>query len=174
MSEIDNYGFEVQRSADRLLGFTTLEGSFQAGHGTTLEAHTYSYVDKTATPSEPWYRLKQTDLNGKINYSEPVNASTTTGIDQETAPKVFALYPNYPNPFNPTTTIRFTVEQTGPATLVVYNLVGQAVATLFNDVASAGRYQTVRFDAGKLASGMYIYRLQSGNKIQVRKLALVK
>ncbi len=173
-SEIDNYGFEVQRSSDKLTGFTTLPGSFQAGHGTTLEAHAYTYVDNTAVASQPWYRLKQSDLNGTVHYSEPVNASTTTGIDQQIAPKVFALYQNYPNPFNPTTMIRFTVENSGPATLVVYNMLGQKVATLFNDIATAGRYQSVRFNATNLASGMYIYRLQSGSKVDVRKLVLTK
>ena len=173
-SEIDNYGFDVQRSADKSNGFATLAGSFQAGHGTTLEAHTYSYVDNSAAPSQPWYRLKQSDLNGTVHYSEPINASVTTGIDQQVAPKVFALFQNYPNPFNPTTMIRFTVENSGPATLVVYNMLGQKVATLFNDVATAGRYQSVRFNATNLASGMYIYRLQSGSKVDVRKLVLTK
>ncbi len=173
-SEIDNYGFDVQRSADKSNGFATLAGSFQAGHGTTLEAHTYSYVDNGAVPSQPWYRLKQSDLNGTVHYSEPINASVTTGIDQQVAPKVFALFQNYPNPFNPTTMIRFTVENSGPATLVVYNMLGQKVATLFNDIATAGRYQSVRFNATNLASGMYIYRLQSASKVDVRKLVLTK
>ena len=173
-SEVDNYGFEVQRSGEQMAGFVTLAGSFQAGHGTSVDAHSYSFVDNTATSSQPWYRLKQSDLNGTVHYYEPINASVTTGIDQQVAPKVFALFQNYPNPFNPTTMIRFTVENSGPATLVVYNMLGQKVATLFNDIATAGRYQSVRFNATNLASGMYIYRLQSGSKVDVRKLVLTK
>ncbi len=124
--------------------------------------------------SEPWYRLKQADLGGTIHFSEAVNANTTTGIDQEIAPRVFALYQNYPNPFNPTTKIRFTVEKSGPATVILYNLVGQVVARLFEGTAIAGRYQNIRLDAGRLASGLYLYRLQSGEKVQVRKLVVLK
>ena len=173
-SEVNNYGYDVQRSKEEREGFTTLNGSFQSGHGTTLEAHTYSFLDKTAISTEPWYRLAQRDLNGAVHYSEPANANGTTGVDAEIAPKEFALYQNFPNPFNPTTTIRFTVEKSGPTTLVVYNLVGQVVARLFDGMAVAGRYQTVKLDAGRFASGMYLYRLQSGDKVQVRKLMLLK
>lgn len=173
-SEVNNYGYDVQRSKGERDGFTTLERSFQPGHGTTLEAHTYSFVDMTAISTEPWYRLAQRDLNGAVHYSEPVNANGTTGVDAEIAPKVFSLYQNFPNPFNPSTTIRFTVEKSGPTTLVVYNLVGQVVARLFDGTAVAGHYQTVKLDAGRFASGMYLYRLQSGDKVQVRKLMLLK
>jgi hypothetical protein len=92
----------------------------------------------------------------------------------ETAPSAFALHQNYPNPFNPTTEIRFSVAEQGRATLEVFNILGQKVATLFDGVAEAGQYYKLKFDAGRLASGVYLYRLQSAGQVQVRRLLLLR
>jgi photosystem II stability/assembly factor-like uncharacterized protein len=92
-------------------------------------------------------------------------------------PSGFELLQNYPNPFNPFTTIKFSVEETNRTTLDVYNILGQRVATLFDEVAEAGRYYKVRFDASQhvgMASGVYIYRLQSGKRSDLKKLLLLK
>ena len=85
----------------------------------------------------------------------------------------FALGQNYPNPFNPSTQISFTVSEKGLTTLKVYNLIGQEVATLVQGVVPAGEY-TVHFDAGKLASGMYFYRLASGSQAITHRMILMK
>jgi hypothetical protein len=92
----------------------------------------------------------------------------------EIAPREFTLPQNYPNPFNPQTEIKFSVERTGLTTLVVYNMLGQSVANLFADVAEAGRYYRVRFDGATIASGVYIYRLHSGDRSLVRRMLLLK
>jgi hypothetical protein len=89
-------------------------------------------------------------------------------------PLVFSLKQNYPNPFNPSTTILFTVEKTGRATMELFNLLGQRVATLFDGVAEPGRMHTVKFDGGHLPSGTYFYRLQSEGKSDVKRLMLLK
>jgi hypothetical protein len=88
-------------------------------------------------------------------------------------PDGFILNQNYPNPFNPTTTIRYGLPQSSPVTLVVYNTLGQQVATLIEGEQKAG-YHEVKFDASGLASGMYLYRIRAGDFVQTRKLLLVR
>jgi hypothetical protein len=88
-------------------------------------------------------------------------------------PKEFKLEQNYPNPFNPSTTIEFTIPQNGRYNLSVYNTLGQFVKLLSEDEYIAGYYK-VSFDAGKLASGMYIYRLSGSNVNILKKMMLVK
>ncbi len=85
----------------------------------------------------------------------------------------FRLNQNYPNPFNPVTTISYQIPKSGFVKLIVYNLLGEVVASLVNNRQSAGRYE-VKFDGAKLASGVYIYRLSSGNYFLARKFILLK
>jgi protocatechuate 3,4-dioxygenase beta subunit len=104
-----------------------------------------------------------------------MHASFTTAIveNQLSTPKDFSLSQNYPNPFNPTTVIQFTVPKQEHVTLIVYNLIGQQVTTLVNDEISAGTHKTT-FNAGSLASGIYIYRL-IGNSVNItKKMILMK
>ncbi len=96
----------------------------------------------------------------------------TSNNERET-PEKFALYQNYPNPFNPTTNIRYSLAEASDVTLTVYDVLGRRVATLVNEVQSSGQY-TVNFDATRLASGTYIYRLQTGDFVSVKKMMLIK
>ena len=88
-------------------------------------------------------------------------------------PSEFSLSQNYPNPFNPSTTIDFSVVERGIVTLKVYNLLGQEVALLVNEEKTAGHYN-VQFNASQLASGMYVYRLQTENFTSTKKMILMK
>jgi hypothetical protein len=88
-------------------------------------------------------------------------------------PDAYELNQNYPNPFNPTTTIGYSVPQLGFISLKVYNVLGQEVATLFSGMQRPGSY-TALFDAGRLASGVYFYRLQTGNIQITKKLVVMK
>ncbi len=106
---------------------------------------------------------------GEIASPAPSGLAMTTG---------FQLAQNYPNPFNPVTRIGYEIASTTPGglamtRLVVYNLLGQEVATLVNDVLSAGNY-AVEFNASKLPSGVYIYRLQAGSHIATNKMILLR
>ena len=173
VSEINNYGFEVQKSQSITENFATIPNSFVAGHGTTNEPQQYAFVDNTTQSGSWYYRLKQIDLDGTVNYTEPVHVDVLTGVP-EPAPREFALKQNYPNPFNPETIVKFSVENTARATLEVYNVLGQKVATLFDGIAEAGQYYKIRLNGTSLASGMYIYRLQSGTRTDVKKMILMK
>jgi hypothetical protein len=175
ISEINNFGFYVQRKRQGETAFTELQNSFVPGHGTTNEPHDYFYIDASITETGLYfYRLRQVDLDGTPHFTEPVTVNVTTLSVDEVAPKVFALFQNYPNPFNPSTQIKFSVENTARATLELYNTLGQKVATLFDELAEAGKYYRVNVNANHLATGMYIYRLQSGTRTDVKKMVLMK
>ncbi|MEK9137953.1 MAG: T9SS type A sorting domain-containing protein, partial [Bacteroidota bacterium] len=157
LTEVNNYGFEIQKSPGQTSSYQTIPNSFVPGHGTTNVPQYYSYTDSTTTPGVWYYRLKQIDLDGTIHFTDAIQVGILTSVE-ELAPREFALFQNYPNPFNPATEIRFSVETSGKATLEVYNIIGQKVATVFDDIAEAGRYYKVKLDASNLASGIYIYK----------------
>ncbi len=90
------------------------------------------------------------------------------------APTVFSLSQNYPNPFNPTTTLQFSVPKNGRAALIIYNIIGQKVATLFDQVAETGKYYRVQFDASRMASGVYFARLKFGDNVLLKKMLMLK
>ncbi len=92
---------------------------------------------------------------------------------EDLIPESYSLYQNYPNPFNPATTIKYAIPADQFVTLKVYNVIGQEVATLVNSIQSAGTY-SAQFDAAKLATGIYVYRLTAGNFVQTKKMLLVK
>ncbi|MDI6802647.1 MAG: T9SS type A sorting domain-containing protein [Bacteroidota bacterium] len=94
-------------------------------------------------------------------------------VGGEAIPAVFSLNQNYPNPFNPSTVIKYQLAADNYTTLKVYNIIGKEVATLVNGNQTAG-YHQVTFDAAQLSNGIYFYKLQSGNNVEVKKLTLVK
>ncbi len=118
-----------------------------------------------------------TVLNSGFWYSV---TSIVTGVehDEEALPKEFVFYPNYPNPFNPSTTIRFDLPKTGMVRLIVYNILGQEVRKLINGRMEAGRRQ-VTWDGTnnrgvRVSSGVYIYRMVYADKIKSRKMTFLK
>lgn len=163
------------------------------GHADSLK----DYVKRIATRSldNPWfYKLAFPPvwpLPEKLDYSnatlktagsdgKPVGdlnwfglATSVGGEKVNSVPGVFSLEQNYPNPFNPSTTINYQIPANGTATLKVYNLVGQEVATLVNGAVTPGTY-TVKFDGSRLSSGVYFYTLRSGNYVETKKLMLLK
>lgn len=172
-SETNNYGFEVQKSQTQTGNYETIPSSFVSGHGTTLNPHYYSYTDLTATPGTRYYRLKQIDLDGTMHYSDEVQAIQLTDVAQGSVPREFVLNQNYPNPWNPSTTIRYALPQTSHVTLSVSNALGQQVAQLVNEQQQSG-YHDVVFTSDGLSSGVYFYRLQAGSFVATKKLVLLR
>ncbi len=103
----------------------------------------------------------------------PLNKSTEAFTSGFTLPASYGLEQNYPNPFNPLTHIVFDLPQGSNVRLAVYDLTGRKVADLVNGYKEAGRY-SVAFDASRLASGMYVYRLEAGKYSAVRRMLLMK
>jgi len=91
-----------------------------------------------------------------------------------TLPKQFKLGQNYPNPFNPSTTINFQLPSSSDVTLTIYNMLGQQVATLIGNQQMAAGQHSISFDASRLSSGMYIYRIEAGTFTDTKKMMLIK
>jgi hypothetical protein len=163
-TEVSNYGFNVERRINEG-EWNTL--GFVEGHGNSNSPKEYSFSDKDlfAGGSNFQYRLKQIDTDGQFEYSDVVEV--------EIVPTQFELSQNYPNPFNPTTTIRFSLPQASQIKLTLYNMIGEQVAVLAEGTYETGNHK-VTFDAGSLSSGTYIYRLESSDFVQVKKLVLLK
>jgi hypothetical protein len=127
-----------------------------------------------------WFPTKKTQWNAQKDQEHAaIQTSLDTGTklvgveEVEGVPVQYQLLQNYPNPFNPTTTINFSIPKAGNVTLKVYNSLGQEVATLLNEYKDASNYK-VTFDASKLASGVYIYSLKSGDYSISKKMILMK
>ena len=163
-TETNNQGFEILRSAGNNKEWQN--AGYAAGFGTTTEPKSYSFVDSKLDAGKYTYRLKQIDFDGTVTYSEEVKVEVEI-------PLVYSLEQNYPNPFNPSTTIKYSLSEDGFVKLSVYNLLGEEVTTLVNNEQKSGRYE-VNFDASKLASGIYMYRLESNNFLSIKKLILLK
>ncbi len=175
-SEIQNYGFSVQRRAGTEGAFDDLDGSFTPGALNSLVVHNYEFDDRPAAAGVYQYRLKQVDLDGSFHYSESVEVSVrgTTGLAGNASPATdVRLEQNYPNPFNPTTVIsgQWTVDRF--VRLAVYDVLGREVAVLANGRYPAGRY-SFTFDGSRLPSGVYFSVLTDGAIRSTRKMILEK
>jgi hypothetical protein len=165
-SEKNNYGFDIERRSSD--GIWTKIG-FVGGHGTTTVPNEYSYSDKNAPSGKLNYRLRQTDFDGAFEYSSAVEV--ISGATDAS----FMLGQNYPSPFNPITTIEFSIPDDSPTSLKVYNTLGQEVATLIDGQSlSSGLIHRVTFDGSNLSSGTYYYILKSGKFSAVKKMILLK
>jgi hypothetical protein len=103
-------------------------------------------------------------------------ADNVSGVERPgtfDGPGEFALAQNYPNPFNPATTLMFRISEAGSVSLKIYDLLGREVAVLVNEQRPPGTY-SVRWDASRLPSGIYFYRLQAGNRVATKKMVLLK
>lgn len=177
LSETNNYGFEIQKSPASPTGYSTIPNSFTPGHGTTLEPRFYQFTDHSTQEGTWYYRLKQIDLDGRTQYFEGVRIDLVTTV-QESRPSSFSLDQNYPNPFNPETRIAFEIPGREHVTLRVFNTLGQEVRTLLEEDLPPGSHDVLwdGRDQNGLAvpSGVYFYRLNTGNHFAVKKMSIVR
>jgi hypothetical protein len=160
-TETNNKGFEVERnngSGWNVIGFVN-------GNGTTTLTMNYRFVDKNVS-GKLSYRLKQIDYDGTFKYSNEIEADVEV-------PEGYYLSQNYPNPFNPVTNISFRVPADSKVRLEVFSLSGELVKVLADDFRTAGEY-SVSFDASRLSSGTYIYRLTADQTVISKKMILMK
>jgi hypothetical protein len=135
--------------------------------GTTTDT---TFADTTA--GSFYYYVSAVDIHDNAS-PFAVDSTMLVSAGLEPVPHSFALHQNYPNPFNPVTKIRFTIVDRRLTIVSVYDLLGREVATLVNEVKEPGTYE-VAFDASGLASGVYLYRLQSGDFTQIRRMTVLK
>ena len=126
----------------------------------------YTYTDKNATSGKYNYRLKMLDNDGTFNYSKVISVDIAAPIN-------FELSQNYPNPFNPTTKINYTLPFDSKVTLEVFNITGERIGQLVNEEQSAG-YYSVDFDASKLSSGVYFYRITVADRATGNNFSAIK
>ena len=163
-AEENNSGFELLKSVgDNEFKFI----KFIPGKGSSAQVTDYSYEDKDLETGIYHYRLKQIDFNGNFEYFELPEA-VTIGV-----PDKFFVDQNYPNPFNPLTTIAYGIPQSGNVVLKIFDMTGREVRTLVNEYKDAG-YYVVNFNGSSLASGTYIYRIESGSFVTAKKMVLLK
>ncbi len=123
------------------------------------------YVDVLST-SPPQYAVEDNDGLKQEKY-------IANAAEEESIPTDFSLGQNYPNPFNPTTKISYSLPDANFVTLKIYDMLGSEVATLVNENKPAGKFE-VEFDASRLSSGAYVYKLVAGNYQLTKKMQLVK
>jgi len=162
-TEVNNYGFEILRQAqyDRwsLLGFIE-------GHGNSNSPKEYFFLDEEISYGSYAYRLKQIDNDGSYEYSNEILVDNPAPVD-------YTLQQNYPNPFNPVTTISYSLPVKSQIELVIYNTLGEKIKKIVNGEKEAGTY-SVEFNATRLPSGIYFYKLQAGSFVETKKMVLMK
>jgi len=141
----------------------SLTGTFSSDGNSISGNYTYrNFNCGSTTVSGPW--------------SGTPRQTCTVSVDERDGPEIpqaFALHPNYPNPFNPSTSLRFGLPQEAQVTLKVYNTIGAEVATLVNEKRNAG-FHTIVFEAANLPSGVYFSVLSAGETRQVRRMLLIR
>ena len=162
IEELNNLGFEIQRSQDRI---NFMKIGFVEGRGTTTTRQDYKFLDNEIKGGKYWYRLKQIDFSGDYKYSDIVVI--------EWKPDIIALAFNYPNPFNPATKIQYQLNYASHVTLKIYDVLGNQVSILVNEEKEAG-YHSAEFDASGFSSGVYFYELKAGQFTEIKKMLLMR
>lgn len=168
-TETNNQGFQVERRSSNSTEFEAI--GYVSGKGTTLEPQAYRFVDNVTTAGQYFYRLKQVDFDGTFEYSSEIYVDVNVATD-------FSISQNFPNPFNPTTRIDYSLPIDANVTIKVFDILGREVATLLNEAVKAGVHH-VTFNASNIPSGVYFYNIEAvgsngQNFSSVKKMTLMK
>jgi photosystem II stability/assembly factor-like uncharacterized protein len=167
-TEVNNYGFDVERS---LANSAWQKIGFVAGSGNSNSPKEYSFTDNPSGGTSFSYRLKQIDIDGSFKYYDAVTVNLTASSQPQ-------LLQNSPNPFNPSTTIKFYIPNISDVTIKIYDILGREVNTLINQQTTAG-YHNVYWNGKNnrgedVSSGVYLYRLTAGSFSETKKMNLLK
>ena len=177
-SEINNLGFNLDRKTpitdwSQIASYVThpaLQGQGSVSHQTI-----YTFTDNTVQENEYYdYRLSDVDYNGNVEY----HSLQLMGISSSNVPEQFVLYPNYPNPFNPVTTIRYDLSKESFVDITIYDMLGNVVHNLVNANESSG-YKSIQWNATNnqgepVSAGVYLYKIQAGDFVNTKKMILLK
>jgi hypothetical protein len=165
-SELNNMGFEIERSINDINNFVTV--GFVNGKGSSAEINYYSFSDnpQLSGVNQIYYRLKQVDFDGTFSYSDVVSVNFDV-------PAEFVLSQNFPNPFNPSTRISYFVSRESYVSVKVYDFLGREVKTLVGENQSIGSYDVV-FDASNLPSGTYFCTMIAESFSDTKKMIVLK
>ncbi len=166
-SEKNNQAFILERSMDNHNFLKVIEIQGQGNSTITIE---YTYRDQNLlNEMKYYYRLSNREFDGKINHCATIFAvpSASNVLDY------YNLFQNYPNPFNSETTIRFNLPEKSKVFLAIYNSAGQIVDVILNEELSQGVHETV-WNAGKIPSGIYFYKLETNEYTSIKKMMLLK
>ncbi len=166
-TEVNNYGFDIQRS---VVNSQISENNWEVigfieGHGNSNSQNDYSFIDTNPQGDTIKYRLKQIDFGGAVKYSNIVEIKIDLPIN-------FKLAQNFPNPFNPTTIIKYRIPEESNVNIEIYNMLGERIAVLINKKIPAGYYETV-WNASNLPSGVYLINIEAegiNSNISFRKV----
>jgi len=140
-SETENLGFNIYRGVNKNGEFLMLNAELIAGHGSTSERHEYSYVDHDVINGVTChYKLEDVDYAGKAKLHEKVVSATPTSKESDANINQFRLYPCYPNPFNPETTLRFELTEAARISVQIYDLLGNRIITLSDAAFQPGEH----------------------------------
>ena len=161
-------------------------------HDTTDTSYAITYQEFAVKAFEPFPMLPRVTVKFSIEATDGIDTVKVTGDDRvvfvnryeylstesEGIPTAFALHENYPNPFNPTTTLRFDLPEVSSITLTIYNMLGQRVRT-FNMQSTPAGYHTFTWDATndygeQVGAGVYLYQLRANQFVKTRKMVLLK
>ncbi len=177
-SEINNLGFNLDRRTPltdwtQIASYVThpaLQGQGSVSHQTI-----YTFTDNTVQENESYdYRLSDVDYDGNVEY----HSLQLMGVSSSKIPEQFILYPNYPNPFNPVTTIRYDLSNESFVDITIYDMLGNVVNNLVNTSQSYG-YKSIQWNATNnqgepVSAGVYLYKIQAGNFVDTKKMILLK
>ena len=177
-SEINNLGFNLDRKTpitdwSQIASYVT--HSELQGQGSVSHQTTYTFTDNTVQENESYdYRLSDVDYDGNVEY----HSLQLMGVSSTNIPEQFILYPNYPNPFNPVTTIRYDLPDDAHVTLTIYDLMGSEVIKLLDGPKTSGSRSiqwNARDEQGRAVSaGLYLYTIQVGDYNKSNKMVLLK
>ena len=170
-TEINNHGFDVERKviSDQQSVFEKI--GFVPGTGNSNSPKDYSFIDQPTGGTKFSYRLKQIDNDGNYKFYDAINVTLTENQTAE-------LMQNSPNPFNPSTAIKFYIPTISNVSIKIYDMLGKEVITLMNSQKDAG-YHIVYWNGrdkygSDVSSGVYLYKLTAGSFTQTKKMLMLK